>query len=297
LAFLQAFTDDSASEVGDRRLFLAGYLNRAEQWALFSEAWDGELHAAPSIDYLHMVEAQNLRDQFDRRKGWDEAKRDEKLRGLARVIRRFKPISFQFTINREVFYRDLKPVSPRGLANPHFSACFGIVAGLAQYAESKGGNIPIDFIFDEQDGVSDDINLFFEHMKQDIPKAALRLINGNPIFKNDKQFFGLQAADMLVWHLRREHEICGPDEVLEMTGLLRSSAEHVMWEVTEPMIGRWADHHSKLPAIPYLQTKSQWRNVKKEIVRLTSLGIDPSNIGRKNVFQRAIDYVRKLFRD
>jgi hypothetical protein len=120
LAFLRAFTDDSGSEVGDRRLFMAGYLNRAELWALFADAWDEELKASPSIDYLKMAEAQNLRDQFDWRNGWTEEKRDEKLRALARVIRHFNPMSFQVSIDRRHFYQVLEPVSPRGLANPTF---------------------------------------------------------------------------------------------------------------------------------------------------------------------------------
>ena len=102
MAFLRAFTDDSASDVGDRRLFMAGYMNRTELWARFAEAWAEELRGAPSIEYLKMAEAQNLRDQFDWRKGWTEEKRDEKLRGLARVIRHFNPISFQMSIDRRV---------------------------------------------------------------------------------------------------------------------------------------------------------------------------------------------------
>lgn len=80
---LQAFCDDSASDKGDKRLFMAGYLDRADRWQLFSEAWLEELQALPSIAYLRMVEANNLRGQF---KGWTKKARDQKLKGLARVI-------------------------------------------------------------------------------------------------------------------------------------------------------------------------------------------------------------------
>jgi hypothetical protein len=79
MASLQAFIDDSASDTGDRRLYLARYLNRTDRWALFSEAWREELKAAPSIAYLKMSEANAFVGQF---KGWTTADRDEKLRAL-----------------------------------------------------------------------------------------------------------------------------------------------------------------------------------------------------------------------
>lgn len=36
---LQPFCDDTASDKGDKRLVIAGYLNRADRWQLFSKAW------------------------------------------------------------------------------------------------------------------------------------------------------------------------------------------------------------------------------------------------------------------
>lgn len=87
LPSLQAFVDDSASDADEQRLFMAGYLNYSEKWALFSEAWREELKVAPSIDYLKMSEANALADQFN---GWDAKVRDEKLRSLVRVINHFK---------------------------------------------------------------------------------------------------------------------------------------------------------------------------------------------------------------
>ena len=61
LAFLKAFIDDSAAETGDKRLFMAGFINDANSWSLFSEAWDEELepfrHAAEGapVRWLHQV--------------------------------------------------------------------------------------------------------------------------------------------------------------------------------------------------------------------------------------------------
>jgi hypothetical protein len=295
LALLQAFADDSASDTGDRRLFMAGYLNRADRWALFADAWDEELRGAPSIDYLKMVEAQHLRGQFQ---GWAAETRDEKLRGLARVIRHFEPFSFQFSVSRERFDRLLQSVSPRGLGNPHFTCCFGIVASVARYAASQKSGLPIDFIFDEQSGVSADVQLFFGEMKKTLPRAARKLINGTPVFRDDKQFLPLQAADALVWHLRREHEVCVPPDTLPMANLLRCSSGHLMSEIDDATLESWAAHHSRLPGIDKLQTKSEWRNIKAVIARLSSIGFVPPHGNRwKNKAYTVRERIAKFFRN
>jgi hypothetical protein len=278
LAFLRAFIDDSAADTGDQRLFMAGYLHRADQWALFSEAWDNELRSWPSIEYFKMAEANNLRDQFARRKGWTEETRDAKVSLLAHIIRDFQPMSFEFSVPRDVFYSELTPVNPRGLS-PHFTTCFHVVAGLAQYMANEGVTTPIDFIFDEQDGVDTDIALFFSHMKKDLPPEAQALIDGSPIFKSDKdkRYLPLQAADLLAWHLRREHEM---NVKLPLAAMLRNSRGHLVSEVPNEVLRRWSEHHSKLPGINQLQSKNEWRAVKEEIKRLMDLGIDPSTIGK-----------------
>ena len=268
LAFLKAFIDDSSAESSDRRLFLAGYLNTAEKWERFERAWEEELKTPPSIDYLKMVEAQNLRDQF---RGWLDADRDEKLRGLARVICHFEPFSFQFSINRSRYYELVTPTAPRGFGNPHFIGSFGIVSGLARFISSQKIKTPIDFIFDQQDGVSGDVNLFFEYMMEALPRATRRLITRTPIFRDDKEFVPLQAADMLAWHLRREHEY----GALAMATLLRCEKGHLVSELPETVMQSWSNQIDRLPVLDQFKSKDQWRTIKREIVRFQSLGFVP----------------------
>jgi hypothetical protein len=136
-------------------------LHRADAWASFSEDWDRELRAAPSIDYFKAVEANNLNGQFHYKNGWDEAKRDAKLANLAAIIEHYQPCSFEFSLNRQIFEDELKPVSPYGLGRPHFTMCWAVVGGLAQYAAQQELSVPIHFIFDAQNGVDTDIWLFF----------------------------------------------------------------------------------------------------------------------------------------
>jgi hypothetical protein len=303
LAFLRAFTDDSAAQSGDRRLFLAGYLHRADAWASFSDDWHAELSAWPSIEYFKASEANALNGQFDYKKDWDEAKRNAKLGNLAAIISHYRPLSFEFSINRQVFEDELKPVSPYGLGRPHFQMCFAVVAGIAQYAAQEGISTPIEFIFDEQQGVDTDIALFFSHLKQGLPIEAQNLIDGSPIFKSDrdKRYMPLQAADLLAWHLRSEH---ATGVTRPLTGNLLNKDGHLIQEIPDEMVRRWADHHSKLPGIPLLQSKGQWRDLKSEIKRLQDAGIDPSKITGPGVYypegkpmiSRLIDRVRRLLR-
>lgn len=300
MAFLQAFTDDSAAQTGDRRLFLAGYLHRADVWASFSDHWQAELKAWPAIEYFKASEANNLSGQFDHKQGWDQAKRNAKLGKLAEIISHCQPLSFEFSINRKIFEEELKPVSPYGLGRPHFQMCFSVVAGIARYAAQEGISTPIEFVFDEQEGVDADIALFFSHMKKNLPVDAQNLIDGDPLFKSDRdnRYVPLQAADLLAWHVRREHET---GTALPLLGELLNRNGHLTQEIPDEIVRKWADHHSKLAGTPLLQSKGQWRSLKKEIQRLQEAGIDPSKIERPGVYYpegtpalaRAIDRVRR----
>lgn len=279
---LQAFIDDSASDKGDKRLFMAGYLNRADKWALFSAAWNEELQSPPSIAYLRMVEANGLRGQF---KGWTAESRDDKLRSLARVIKHFEPLSFQFTINRDEFFRILKPVSPRGLGSPHFICSFSVIGGVVRFSASKRGNIPIEFIFDEQDGVDADLAMLFHEMIKSLPRSARRLISGVPSFQNDKEVLPLQAADMLAWHLRREHDegITEPN-ALPMADLLRNPNAHLMSHIDDSHIHKWADHHSRQEGVDLLKSKRQWQEFRNSMSRYAAAGLVPPQGNRLRHF-------------
>jgi hypothetical protein len=303
LAFLQAFSDDSAAQEGDRRLFLAGYLHRADTWAEFANHWDAELKAWPAIEYFKAAEAHNLSKQFDYKKGWNEQKRNAKVGNLVEIIRAFQPLSFEFSVNRQIFEDELKPVSPYGLKKPHFTMCFAVVAGIARYLAQEGVDTPVEFIFDEQEGVDADLLLFFSHMKKNLPIEAQNLIEGLPTFKNDrdKRYMPLQAADLLAWHLRREHET---GTKLPRTPFLLNKAGHLVQEIPDEALRKWVDHHSKQPGIPMMQSRGQWKDLKREIRRLQDAGIDPSNIRGPGIYYpegtsalvRAMDKLKRLLR-
>ena len=301
MAFLRAFTDDSAAQTGDKRLFLAGYLHRADAWAAFSEDWDHELKAWPAIEYFKGKEANNLDGQFDHKQGWDQAMRDAKVSNLAAIISHYQPFSFAFSLNRKLFEDELKPVSPYGLGRPHVTLTFSVVSGLARYSAEQGITTPIEFIFDEQSGVDTDVAMFFSEMKKSLPVEAQNLIEGAPYFKSDrdKRFMPLQAADMLAWHIRREHET---GVQLPLTRQLLNKDGHLVSDIPDDLIRKWADHHSKVPGIETVQTKPQWRTTTKEIKRLQDAGINPARITKAGYYypddwtllQRTRDRIARL---
>ena len=71
-------------------------------------------------------------------------------------------------------------MSPYGFGRPHFQMCFAVVAGIARYAAQEGISTPIEFIFDEQQGVDADDHQFFSHLKRGLPIEAQNLIEGIP---------------------------------------------------------------------------------------------------------------------
>jgi hypothetical protein len=209
------------------------------------------------------------------------------------------PLRFQY---RQVFEDELKPVSPYGFGRPHFQMCFAVVAGVARYAAQEGINTAIEFIFDEQEGVDLDIALFFSHLKKGLPIVAQNLIYGTPSFKSDRdnRYLPLQAADLLAWHVRREHET---GAALPITRKLLNRAGHLTQEIPDEAVRKWADHHSQLVGTPLLQSKGQWRDLKNEIKRLQDAGIDPSKIAGAGIYYpegtpalaRVRDKIRRLF--
>jgi hypothetical protein len=204
LVMFQAFFDESASEKGNKQFVLAGYVHRATTWALFSDDWKAALDAPPAIEYLHMVEAQNLRDQF---KGWKAPERDAKVAALAGIIERHQPWSIECSVSQLEHGRIVKPVSPYDLRLPFVDCFLAVILKLAQWHVSLGLDLPIDYIFDER-GISPGEAMFlYEGAKSTVKDPRiLKLLANPPIFRDDKKVLPLQAADLLAWHLRRRKE-------------------------------------------------------------------------------------------
>lgn len=270
LVFLQAFIDDSVAERGDGRLYMAGYINTVESWAKFSADWDAALKREPAIEYLSMKEAHSVRGPF---RGWSDPKRDLKLAKLARVIRRYKSDTFQYTIDRSEYLDKVKPAAPRNLGSAHYVCTFGIVAMITRYLEERNFTGKVDFIFDQQSGVSADIPLFFEYMTRNLSKAQRAMIARTPQFGDKRDFLPLQAADMLAWHLRREYE--SGDVADRLRKILPENSAHLSTHVPSEMLRIWQEGMSQIRGASKIQSKADWRKFKGELGTALAKGYIP----------------------
>jgi hypothetical protein len=68
----------------------------------------------------------------------------------------------------------------------------------------------------------------------------------------------------------------GPIGRLAGADQLRNPNGHLMSEIGEANIKSWSEQFSKMPNIDQMQGPRQWRNLKGEITRLSSLGFVPA---------------------
>jgi hypothetical protein len=267
---------------------MAGYLLTVESWNTFSKAWDRALHEAPSIHYLKMVEAQNLRGEF---RHWSTEKKDTKLRQLATIIRKYDPLSFEFSVSRTAFEKLYQHVAPYGLARPHFVSTFAIVSMVTNFiAATEMPDVRVEFVFDRQEGVSTDIGLFFEYMSENLPENRRKLIAEDPAYEDDIYFPPLQAADMLAWHLRREHE----DGQIVSTPLMRllRSEMHYTTRLEADMLARWGKHHEQQSAVP--KTKAEWKKALVEAKMLKESGFKPPHGDAQEIALARLEHLRRV---
>jgi hypothetical protein len=85
----QCCIDDSGSEPSKPHFILAGFAAPAAQWAAFADEWQAALDEPPKLDYFKMKEAAKLQDQFAKKRGWDELKRDDRLITVTRIINKY----------------------------------------------------------------------------------------------------------------------------------------------------------------------------------------------------------------
>lgn len=288
---LKAFIDDSESQLGDKRLFLCGYVQSASVWIQFVDEWDAELRADPSIAHLHMVDAWHMRGEFDFR-SWSEPRRDEKLLRLAKVIDRHDLLSVECSVSSGSYERLVEPIAPYNLKKPFFACFYGLLFTIARYHHEMKSTVPVEFVFDKTN-IGTDALLWFDAMKDNPPEDFKALLGRLPQMLDDEKEVPLQAADMLAWHIRRESETRGT-EILTCMPYLRGR-KHVRVEITDNILSNWAEKFAKVPHVDLIQKRNQWRRLKRDLPRLIATRGLPG-LGRGNFLQRAIKRLTTFIR-
>jgi hypothetical protein len=260
---LQAYIDDSGSYTGDRKLFLVALIHRADAWAQFSDDWDAVLRAEPPIDYFKMKEAHRCHEQF---RGWSQAKRDRKVALLGEVVAHYRPIALNCFVSRRNHEKYLKPHAPYGLSSPYFPLAFVMICGIARIIKGLGINLPCDVIFDEQDEVSKHVLLFYDYIMGQQPDDWSQYVNSSPIFRSDRDFLPLQAADMAAWTIRREADGALPSEYDDLLDKVNPRGGSYSLEITEEYLRKWGEGMQATPGAGLVTEKARWNEVIQQML-------------------------------
>ena len=195
---LQGYFDDSGSSRRESVFVLGGFVSTAEKWRAFSDDWKTKLEESPGLDYFKMSEAASLNGEFGR--GWNPALRDQRVFELAEIIARHALVRVDSWCYREPFDDTI-----RGIVDlPEFQDPYGLlfyqlVFAIITYRLGNGG-VKCDLIFDEQGKVLPSrMLLYWEFAKSFAPspdRMPILETQPAPIFRSDRRFLPLQAADL-----------------------------------------------------------------------------------------------------
>jgi hypothetical protein len=254
LVMLQAYIDDSRSQIGDQRLFFAGYVATADEWIAFSDAWDAALREKPAIDYFKMSEANGRGGCFRK---FSVSERNKKVFRMAQVVKQFAAMPLHTSISTEDFNEIVKPVAPYPMHTPYFPLCYSIIHGVAHIHQRLGIKQKCDIIFDDHPGLANRVLPLFELFAAEEEMWG-ELLTGPPSFRDDKEVLPLQAADLFAWHVRRRADgVSAPDykgilQLLTMDNLCFAS------EIDKPNLNTLADGFRSIPGIERVAAKSDW---------------------------------------
>jgi Protein of unknown function (DUF3800) len=217
LMVLQAFFDDSGNEPNSPVFVLAGLITTPQRWAEFSDEWQAALDDQPRLDYFKMAEAEHFNKQFRKANGWTNEKRDERVLQLACLVTKYAIGGIYAYLSHEKFDQWIRSIrSPSrhsGHDHPYFTLFHAGVQITAYLRLNAFMNHPCDIVFDSQGSLGADAVYYWHRLRNLQPvgasQAVLDTLSGYsaepPIFRNEKEFLPLQAADLYAWHLRRKY--------------------------------------------------------------------------------------------
>lgn len=201
---MQAFIDDSC--IGQSPLYcLAGVVAPASYWPGFSQRWQAVLGTPPSIPYWKTSNAMTKKGPiFDPLSADD---RNVKLRNLVGLINQLPIIKFAVTTRHvdycEVFGRKKISFNAWGLLSTVITQSIASFLDGFQSTAGIGELESLDIIFDSQPEQMEEVAAGWKRYYEDAPDWYKRFLAKPPIFRDEKEFIPIQAADLLAWYVRR----------------------------------------------------------------------------------------------
>ena len=206
----QLAADASGNEPQSPIFVFGGLIAPAAKWADFSAAWQAALDEPPKIEYFKMSEAANMGGQFSKRRGWTEAKRDDRVVTMTRIARDHASVRVSAWIRRADFDTHIlslpAPVRHLGMDNPYVMLLNQMVLAIATFGDQHGIKSPCDYIFDSEESFDEEVFSAWPNIKWLLKFTArsdiAKFVGERPIFRDDKDFLPLQAADLYAWQVR-----------------------------------------------------------------------------------------------
>jgi len=199
---LKAFVDDSGSGGDSPWYVLAGYIGTAEAWDSFEGEWLLALkEPSPKLEYFKASEAESLRPD-GQWAGVNEEDRDSKLDALIGVIQNRARIAIHLRAKQADYDEVVRGAVAPKFDNPYFFLFGGIITAMVGMVKNFGQNEPIEFVFDSMDRKRfENPSLLVYGELQNRAYFSGRI--ANVLYRDDKAFLPLQAADLLAWQVRR----------------------------------------------------------------------------------------------
>lgn len=200
---LQAWIDDSGTKGTGKLLILGGLMAPADVLADIADEWDRELPARIPlpISYFKADEARKLSGEFQH---WRTEARDEKVRRMASVVDR-DDVAMLFCAVDLGAHRTLEEhvgepatdAKHHPYNNPYLLTTFSIVMAVAQEMHRRKSHERAEVIFDEHVVFKEKVRLFYDLLLKNAPASMREWLPVEPMFRDDKAFVLLQAADLL----------------------------------------------------------------------------------------------------
>lgn len=202
---LTYFIDDSGQS--DPPVFVLGGIGlETHRLEAFETDWRAILASPPAIPQFKMKDANRREGGFN---GVSPEARDVKLNALADVIHRHGGATVSVCVHHDDFARHFSGRMMDTLDRPYQLLHHLMIAHVFNLERSRGNAGPAEFIFDRQQGEERSVHAVFAAMDEGLHPDIRAFLKGPPRFADDRDEMGLQAADMIAWHVRRSWDGAG----------------------------------------------------------------------------------------
>jgi hypothetical protein len=229
---LKAFVDDSGSGGDSKWFVLAGYVGTVEAWDRFDPLWLSVLYQSPRIEYFKSKEAIHRHGQL---RGFTEEQRDAKLDALVNVIGDCADRAFCARVRQSDYNELVKGQIPERYDSAYYFLFPFFIGAVVNMERLDGLSEPTEFVFDSDERFE---RLAYEMVPKLMPLKSFSGGIVSVLYRNDKEFLPLQAADLLAWQIRRAFSVTKePRRKHFDAARLRPRKEPHTFIVTRDMLG------------------------------------------------------------